>query len=110
MHNEEDPSWGSYAAACIRQLPILSKEEHGTNVQEAVDDANRKERVFTAQEGGEQVLWVMSSGGITPDGIYEGWQEKSDGTREKVNFYFGWGWITRDELFDMRQKYPRDAP
>ncbi len=29
---------------------------------------------------------------------------------EKVTFYFGFGWLTDDELFELRQKEPRLAP
>jgi hypothetical protein len=33
-----------------------------------------------------------------------------NGNKEEVEFYAGFGWATDDELFEMRQKYPRLVP
>jgi hypothetical protein len=30
--------------------------------------------------------------------------------KEEVEFYLGWGWLTREELFNLRQTDPRIAP
>lgn len=40
---------------------------------------------------------------------YIGWRERPDGTRERVEYFTGWGWMTLDERAEMRAKY-RDAP
>lgn len=40
--------------------------------------------------------------------------KESDGglpaKKEEVKFYEGFGWLTDEELFDLRQKEPRIAP
>lgn len=33
-----------------------------------------------------------------------------NGKKEEVEFYPGFGWVTDDELFEMRLRYPRITP
>lgn len=40
-------------------------------------------------------------------------EEKNDSktrARKKYNFYIGFGWLSDDELFELRQTDPRIAP
>jgi len=40
----------------------------------------------------------------------EGWRVGINKQREKVRFYFTFGWYTEEEMTTLRQKYPRSAP
>ncbi len=76
-----------------------------------VERANEEEKVFDSEIGGIQNLWIVKYNCLEPSlDFYEGWREKTDGTREQVSYYWGEGWLTSDELFDLRQKHPRAAP
>ena len=94
-------------------MPTLTANEKTQIQNEEEKRANSTNKVFTAETGGTQILWKYTNGIYTPIGDpfpFKGWVEKPDGTRKYVEYYDGWGWMTRDELFDARQTYPRDAP
>ncbi len=77
----------------------------------AIEGANKNTRVFDQEVGGQQNLWIWESGCLQPsEKFFEGWLEKEDGTRVEVNYYWGEGWLTPDELFHLRQRDPRTAP
>lgn len=97
MHNEEDLGWGSYAAACIRQ--ILARIGASEPERESIDG----EKIFTQREGGDLISLKAYIEGLS------GWRLKPDGSREQVSFYEGWGWMSDDELYVARRNY-RDAP
>ena len=111
MHNEEDPSWGRCSAECMKNITREFIESLKEGEKEAVAHANATERVFTDSEGNEQILWGWGHGTVEPcRDVYIGWREKRDGTREKVWYYYGHGWMTSDELSEERQLFPRTAP
>ena len=71
-----------------------------------VYDAPELETIYVASTGCARIVW-----GCGWSSAQYGWREISDGTREAVTFYGGeWGWLSRDELYEARQSWPRTAP
>src|SRR3989344_8118654 len=74
--------------------------------------ANREEKIFTSEQGPGRNKWRYESRSenMIPSDYSEskvGWREKSDGTRERVQYFLGFGWLSSDELAHERQHFPR---
>lgn len=111
MHGEEDSEWGRYAAACVRDIPADLIRRNADMQNTAVREANKKLRVFTGPTGGSQLRWTWRNGALEPAVLTNtGWREETDGNRTQVWYYQGWGWMTPDERFNLRQSDPRIAP
>ena len=102
MHNEEDPKWGEYAAACIRN--IWSDAGRDARIAAEVEQANREEPIFTAETGGEQILWEMGpDNALRPAlGLTEGWRERYGG-RRRVTLRGDWGWLTEEDFCEKQR-------
>jgi hypothetical protein len=104
-------SWVGYSFEARQNITSELIERLAEGERLCVQRANQNTRVFDREVGGRQNLWVWAHGCLEPSlDFYEGWLQKEDGTREKVWYYFGEGWLTSDELSDLRQMYPRTAP
>jgi len=106
-----DPeSWITFSVACRKNITHELIESFNEADRQLVMRANRDNRIFTAPIGGEQISWVLMHGVLMPSSSQEfGWREGCDGTREIV-YLHGNEWLTADEIFTLRQKYPRTEP
>lgn len=103
-------SWITFSVACRKNITHELIESFNEADRQLVMMANRDNRIFTAPIGGEQIPWILMRGVLVPSSSPEfGWRERCDGIREIVYLYDD-GWMTADEIFDSRQKYPRTAP
>ena len=67
------------------------------------------DKIYLNQTGCEKVTHDGDRPSIT-----SGWRETSPRKQKKVRipvtFYIGFGWLSSHELFELRQKNPRNAP
>ncbi len=81
-------------------------------VDDELEELNLTTDIFTDERGGRQIFWGRGlDGQLCPAEYRElAWRERPDGMREAVTFYTGFGWMTNQELFDLRWREPRIAP
>lgn len=88
---------------------------HGQSYDSATRDIIRQAEneawIWDQMSGGNRIQFDYLCGVLIPTtASAEGWRDRENGTREFVQYYFGWGWLTLDERFDLRQSCPRIAP
>jgi hypothetical protein len=105
MHGDGDNGWGAYAALCIKNIR-LSDDEVQKYITETLREVNRKEKVFTQEQGGEQILWEWRDGRPDiPKGQHVGWRELPDGTRVKVVcFTEECQWLSLAEIWELEEE------
>jgi hypothetical protein len=63
----------------------------------------KEEPIFAHQEGNMQIIWE----GDTPS-QKTAWRDV-DGIRTPCEHHFGFGFLTKEELWEHRKNYPRDG-
>ena len=84
-------------------LRLLEKFEEERRL--VLERANQEEKVFDLEVGGIQNLWEWKSDVLEPSiELYIGWRETEDGTREKVGYHFGYGWLNDAEWNEWSER------
>ena len=112
---DSDEEWALYGVgplAGIGRKINLSQFLPPQSIEELIAEANEDQKIWTLPCGGDRIPFSYEFGVLVPaeGAAHSGWRELPDGSRESVQHYFGWGWLSSDELFDLRQTDPRIAP
>ena len=67
------------------------------------NEARQSEEIFISEHGSDQIGWNGDSPSHT-----SAWKNVGR-KRTPCNFHIGWGFMTDDEIWKQRQKYPRDS-